>query len=65
MLHGTSYFLSVYSACAYYRSYGYTQREVQKKIAAGEIHIGVPPVGEGEVVTLIDGGMRYAILTRS
>lgn len=49
------------AAVRYYQPYGYDSEGVQRKLNEGEIHLGRPPVKEGESVVLIDDGTRYAI----
>lgn len=65
MIIGTSYFVSVESAKAYYRGYHYenVSAAVQRKIVEGEIHIGKPQIKEGEKLITIDNGRRYAVET--
>ena len=57
MIIGTAYFPTMYCAVRYYGSYA----DVEYKIEMGEIHIGKPPLEEGESLTLLDGGLRYGI----
>jgi hypothetical protein len=52
---GTSHFVSLRRAAAYYAAYGYTSEDVKEKIAKGEISIGRP---EGRNVTADRDG-RY------
>lgn len=61
---GTAYFVSLAHAAQYYRDYapgtdGYAV--ANEKIAAEEIHIGKPPLKDGERLFVIDNGTRYAI----
>lgn len=58
---GTSYFVSRRSAWQYYRAQGESPDVVQSKLDAGEIHIGTPPLAEGERLKVIDGYLRYGI----
>ena len=58
---GTSYFDTENAAFAYYLPYGYTRKDVKEKIAKGEIHIGEPPVKEGESAVLNLHEMRWFI----
>lgn len=62
---GTSYFVDEAAARKYYRPYtSYPMnmyKFVEAKIAAGEIHIGKPPLKSGERLIVIDEGTRYAI----
>ena len=61
--YGTSYFVSISHAAMYYRDYegrdGY--RTAQRKLAAGEIHVGKPALQTGQRLLTIDSGTRYAI----
>jgi hypothetical protein len=61
--YGTSYFVSERDAVWYYRKYegANAKRAVQRKLEAGEIHIGKPPLKPGDTLSLIDNGTRYAI----
>lgn len=63
---GTSHFRTAISAMRYYRDYyadfDETSREVDRKISAGEIHIGPPSVKPGQRLTMIDNHTRYAIV---
>ena len=43
MVYGTSYFPTRGDACKYYSTYGIFSFQVDSKIDAGEIHIGMPP----------------------
>ena len=66
---GTAHFPSTRAAEAYYRTQDCTtdrqaRQLVATKIAEGLIHIGPPPLKEGERLTLIDGNRRYAIIER-
>lgn len=61
MITGTSHFVSFTAACEYYADYGYDAADVQKKIDAGEIFIGLPPRRDGQKLSIIDNGTRYAI----
>lgn len=65
LIIGTPYFTSRSAAALYYRPYHYsdTIKAVDRKIAEGEIHIGKPDLKAGETLSVIDNGMRYAILT--
>lgn len=58
---GTSYFLSFLSALRYYKPYGFDESDIQGKLAAGEIHIGKPPTGQGQKLVMIDRATRWAI----
>jgi hypothetical protein len=64
---GTSHFVSLADAASYYRDTmpgadGY--RTARRKLDEGEIHIGPPALKDGELMTFIDGGRRYAIVER-
>lgn len=64
---GTSHFVDLHAARAYYRDYapGQTRQQiaewVSRKLADGEIHLGPPDTREHETLSVIDGGKRYAI----
>ena len=60
---GTSYFVSLQTACKYYADYGYTPDQVARKVLNGEIHLGKPPLASdgSERWVLIDDGTRYGI----
>lgn len=58
---GTAYFVSLPAACRYYLPYGFSPRDVDEKIKAGEIHIGQPEVKPGQKLVIVDEGTRYAI----
>ncbi len=68
---GTSSFVSVNHAIAYYREQtpGCTSLEATKlvaeKIQSADIHIGRPILKPGERLTLLDGGRRYGIVSAS
>lgn len=68
---GTSHFVDRKSAALYYRDYADDRNMmkayalVQRKLKAGEIHLGKPQVKAGEKLILIDGGKRYAIESQS
>jgi hypothetical protein len=62
---GTCHFLSRRSAQRYYAEPGgtwATAREIERKIAAGEIKVGPPAIKPGQRLTLVDAGTRYAIV---
>lgn len=65
MTYGTSYFRSMVHAAMYYRSqYGAAAHHyVAEKVRNGEIHIGKPPMKDGETCFLIDDGTRWAVNT--
>jgi hypothetical protein len=69
MIIGTSHFVSVAAAVAYYRSQSphdspkEVRSDVESKIALEEISIGEPKIQTGESLCIVDGG-RYAIETR-
>lgn len=59
---GTSYFFDRESAERYYARQGFNPDDVERKLAEGEIHIGVPPYERAnQRPILIDDGMRWAI----
>ena len=66
MIIGTSYFKDWFSAYSYYHAYHFpnTAEAVNRKLRNGEIHIGQPKVKQNEKLTLVDGGQRYAIITK-
>lgn len=69
MTYGTCYFRSMIDAVRYYCDYepGYSWREVaflvEEKVRNGDIHIGMPPLKDGETCFLIDKGTRWAVDT--
>lgn len=58
---GTAYFESIEAANRYYAPYGHGPAGVRNKFAAGEIHIGEPPLKEGERAVLNAAEGRYFI----
>jgi len=61
---GTSHFVSKAAAIAYYLPYEGNHAvvaAVNRKLAAGEIHIGPPTLKPGDRLTIVDAGTRYAI----
>ena len=67
MTYGTSYFRSHAHAVYYYRAqYGTLAEDIVRgKIKVGDIHLGQPPLKDGETCFLIDNGTRWAIKERS
>jgi hypothetical protein len=63
-IYGTSHFPTQKQAERYYRVYGFDAGDVQRKLDEGEIHLGAPPVLEGEELVLLDNQTRYGIQTR-
>lgn len=70
MTYGTSYFRSHAHAVFYYQqqfyreySRDYAKLMVDAKLKSGEIHIGTPPMKDGEACFLIDDGCRWAVST--
>jgi hypothetical protein len=61
MLIGTSYFPSRKAAKQYYVYEQATYPDIDRKIAEGLIHIGLPPCQRGQRIVLIDNGTRYAV----
>lgn len=62
MRTGTSHFVSLQKAAWYYAQYEKNPvAVVQRKILAGEIHIGKPDLPLGHRIILIDDGCRYGI----
>ena len=49
---GTSHFYDAAAAVRYYADYGLTKEDVQRKLNAGEIHIG-KPVNEDPNATVV------------
>ncbi len=62
---GTSYFVSRRAAERYYKPYAEHGDDVKawvgRKLAEGEIHIGVPHLKDGEKLSIIPGEGRYQI----
>lgn len=60
---GTSHFVSKLKAIRYYRDYegDGAAAAVDRKLAAGEIHIGKPELKPGQKLNIIDNGTRYEI----
>ena len=63
-LQGTSHFISFQKAVIYYSTYGYPLEQVEKKLQAGEITIGVPQVTPKQRVILHPTEGRYLIEDR-
>jgi len=61
MLRGTCYFPSTFAALTYYAYENATKQDIQAKIDAGEIIIGMPTLGPREKLVLIDNRTRYGI----
>jgi hypothetical protein len=61
MTFGSNHFVSIIKALKYYKVFGLTLKDVQKKIANKEICIGMPPYREGERFFADDDG-RYHII---
>lgn len=62
MRYGTAHFRTMASAARYYRDYEPDGlAAAQRKLRAGEIHIGKPQLKPGQQLILIDNGSRYAI----
>jgi hypothetical protein len=59
---GTAHFISRAAANRYYRDYGYSPRDVERKLAEGEIHIGRPVPKAGQSVGVIPDEGRYYLL---
>lgn len=64
MITGTNHFVNYTAAIRYYREYGLSPEDVQRKADAGEIVIGRKPAinPASESLTIIDGA-RYAIVS--
>lgn len=62
---GTSHFVSMDKAIEYYNPYAASYADVvklvERQLAEGEIHLGLPEVKAGQRVVVIDEGTRYAI----
>lgn len=65
MTYGTSYFRSLMHAVWYYeKQYGKAALiYVPDMIRDGAIHVGMPPLKQGERCYLIDNGCRWAVNT--
>lgn len=61
MRYGTSHFVDYSAACRYYRAYGLSVGAVDRKIAAGEIHIGPPAIPQDYALSVIPGEGRYQL----
>jgi hypothetical protein len=65
---GTAHFVSRDAAEHYYSDYegdaDDTRRAVDRKLAEGIIHIGKPPLKEGETLSVGDNGTRYFVTFR-
>lgn len=62
MRTGTSHFVSYPRAVKYYSVYESDPvAAVNRRLHAGEIHIGRPPIKPGQRLVMIDNGLRYAI----
>lgn len=67
---GTSYFKTRIRAIRYYceqepegeDNLKRVEEAVDAKLAAGEIHIGIPTTGKGQTVCLMDRACRYGIV---
>jgi hypothetical protein len=60
---GTSYFRSLKAAIRYYSDYEDDPEEaVKRKIEEESIHLGEPPLHDGERLVLLDGGLRYGVI---
>lgn len=60
MRYGTANFKNRTAAYNYFTDYGFNCADVRRKIDAGEIRVGTPPVKVGDTLT-IDGDGRYWI----
>ena len=62
---GTSFFPTKKDAILYYNGYKLYSRYVDKAIAEGIIHIGIPPLKDGEKLLLVNEnpGLRWFIST--
>jgi hypothetical protein len=65
-LTGTCYFKDTISAVLYYRSQGFSRKDVEAKATRGEIHIGqLPPLKTGETCVLDPNEGRYLIRSKT
>lgn len=55
----TTYFPSLPHAIAYYRPQGFSALDVKRKLDEGEIHVGKPPMKEGQ--TCFEKGFRWHV----
>ena len=68
---GTSNFVNFTKACDYYRDYepeatpAELERIVRRKIDEGQIDLGQPEIKQGETLSIIDDGCRYAITSNN
>lgn len=60
-IRGTSYFISIEKAIEYYKSQEHNKESVLQKLREGEIHIGYPPIHQGEKILLNAEEGRYFI----
>ena len=58
---GTCYFDSKTSAYRYYKPYGCTREDVNAKFDDGDIHVGYPPIKNGDKIGLDTKEGRYYI----
>ena len=58
---GSAHFGSMADAARYYRDYGDDAAAVARKVQAGEIHIGKPPLNPGETCQLDRNEGRYFV----
>ena len=61
-MFGTNNFVSIQSACKYYREYGINANTVREKIQSGEIIIGKPECKSDAEIVLIDNETRYGVI---
>lgn len=59
---GTCHFVSLQDAVRYYARQGIDAGGVKAKLAAGEIHIGPPPLKDGQRHQILLSEMRYHIV---
>lgn len=60
MKYGTCYFPTLAKAVSYYSAYeSDAPKAVNRKLAAGEIYIGLPPTKTGDILTIED--CRYHV----
>lgn len=62
MIVGTAHFRTFGAACRYYAPYGFTEGDVHERVQNQTVYIGKPELKDGETLTLIDHGCRWAII---
>lgn len=59
---GTNYFPSLSHALAYYRPQGFNGADVKRKLDEKEIHVGKPPLKDGD--TLFERDFRWHVQSK-